>query len=485
MAEPDWGFVSLWQQIAGHHPDRLALMHGDRRYTWSDMHRSIRMASHGMLGAGVQAGDIVVVCLRNCPEYLITFAAALSIGATPANVNYRYRHSELHQLLALLQPTAVIHAETDAATFAALRPTIPTVRVWRAVNPDTGQHKDILTSQDVPPDNSRGVTDTLQRHRSAEIIKCTGGTTGMPSAVRWSAATMFAHLNDHNPWLHHETSYPLADTTPPVVNARVVLASPLMHGSALTRALGALCAGGTVITTQHPGFQPEEVVQAVHAHAADTLAITGDAHAVPLIKFLSGFPRRSPLDGLRVITSSGAVWRDSLKRSLIELLPQVRLVETLGATEATGLGFSTARYGSIPDTGVFSFGRHARALRRDGSVAQVGERALIGVSEPLPAGLHPNHPLSAERFLHHDGTAYLLSGDHVRVLDDDRFLFLGRNEDCINTGGEKVYAPEVAEVLLTHPAVTDVAVFSMPHPRLGEAVTALIAGRLTGTCQPV
>ena len=68
MAELDWGFVSLWQQIAVHHPDRLALAHGDRCYTWSDLHSAITVASDGLLEAGVQAGDIVAVCLRNCPD---------------------------------------------------------------------------------------------------------------------------------------------------------------------------------------------------------------------------------------------------------------------------------------------------------------------------------------------------------------------------------------------------------------------------------
>jgi acyl-CoA synthetase (AMP-forming)/AMP-acid ligase II len=49
--------------------------------------------------------------------------------------------------------------------------------------------------------------------------------------------------------------------------------------------------------------------------------------------------------------------------------------------------------------------------------------------------------------------------------------------DCINTGGEKVHAPEVVDVLTSHPGVLDACVFGVPHPRLGNTVAAIVALR--------
>ena len=95
-------------------------------------------------------------------------------------------------------------------------------------------------------------------------------------------------------------------------------------------------------------------------------------------------------------------------------------------------------------------------------------------SWPQPAGLHPAGQLPADRFVRHAGHRYLLSGDHVRLLEDGRFVLLGRAGDCINTGGEKVYAPEVADTLCRHPGVRDALVLGVPHPRFGHTVTALV-----------
>jgi acyl-CoA synthetase (AMP-forming)/AMP-acid ligase II len=192
------------------------------------------------------------------------------------------------------------------------------------------------------------------------IIKCTGGTTGRPTAVRWRTADIARNLNAHNPWLRRDVERSHAapsNAVIPVADARLVLASPLMHGSGQTRALGALCAGGTVITL--PRLAPSTVWETLARHRADTLAIVGDAMARPLADALDRHPNRWDLSGLWTITSSGAAWSAEVKEQLLARLPLVRLVETLGATEATGLGSSTAIRGRVPPTGTFALGAQA------------------------------------------------------------------------------------------------------------------------------
>ena len=69
-------------------------------------------------------------------------------------------------------------------------------------------------------------------------------------------------------------------------------------------------------------------------------------------------------------------------------------------------------------------------------------------------------------------------GDWVRLLDAEGTVeFLGRGAAVVNTGGEKVYPPEVEEELLAHEDVVDVAVFGVPDPRWGQAVAAVVARR--------
>jgi fatty-acyl-CoA synthase len=69
------------------------------------------------------------------------------------------------------------------------------------------------------------------------------------------------------------------------------------------------------------------------------------------------------------------------------------------------------------------------------------------------------------------------SGD-LGVMDEDGYItVVDRKKDVINTGGENVASREVEEVLFQHPAVSEAAVFGIPHPRWIEAVAAAVVPR--------
>jgi acyl-CoA synthetase (AMP-forming)/AMP-acid ligase II len=67
-----------------------------------------------------------------------------------------------------------------------------------------------------------------------------------------------------------------------------------------------------------------------------------------------------------------------------------------------------------------------------------------------------------------------MTGDRARWAADGTMEFIGRDNMCINTGGEKVFPEEVEAVLLDHPAVHDVRVVSLPDARFGRKVVAVV-----------
>jgi acyl-CoA synthetase (AMP-forming)/AMP-acid ligase II len=73
----------------------------------------------------------------------------------------------------------------------------------------------------------------------------------------------------------------------------------------------------------------------------------------------------------------------------------------------------------------------------------------------------------------------VFTGDWVAMQEDGSIKLLGRGSACINTGGEKVFAEEVEEVLKLHPGVADAVVVGVPDPRLGETVAAVVEPRGT------
>lgn len=465
-----WDLARLWHALASSGPHRAALRHGDLTITWRQFDTAAAAVAQELRTASLRRGDVAALCLPNRSEYLVFFAGALRCGVAPCGVNFRYRPGELVTLLRRIVPAVVFYDTADTATIAAIRRELPAVRLWCATGDGTDRPTlDARLLLDTDPDVQR-----LDSSAEDVLLKCTGGTTGAPVVVRWRVGDVLIQLNRHNPWRRHDLRDTPDDRPITGGEARLLVASPLMHGSGMTRALGALCAGGTVITMPGRSFHAEAVLDAAAHHAVDSIAIVGDAHALPLADALDAQPGCWPLPKLATITSSGAAWTRTVKQRLLRRLPHIQLVESLGATEATGLGFSVATASEIPPTGQFTLGPHAAVFRPDHTPAMPGDTGLIAVSWPHPLGLHPNGQLPAARFVHHDGRRYLLSGDHVRALSGGRFTFLGREDDCINTGGEKVYAPEVTEVLTSHPAVVDAAVFGLPCPRFGSTVAALL-----------
>ncbi len=72
------------------------------------------------------------------------------------------------------------------------------------------------------------------------------------------------------------------------------------------------------------------------------------------------------------------------------------------------------------------------------------------------------------------GQRWLMTGDRARWAADGTLEFIGRDNMCINTGGEKVFPEEVEAVLQGHPAVQDARVVSLPDARFGRKVVAVV-----------
>ena len=73
-----------------------------------------------------------------------------------------------------------------------------------------------------------------------------------------------------------------------------------------------------------------------------------------------------------------------------------------------------------------------------------------------------------------DGVRHAVAGDRARLLADGSIELHGRDSVTINTGGEKVFAEEVEQVLKRHPAVFDALVVGRPSERWGQEIVAVV-----------
>jgi acyl-CoA synthetase (AMP-forming)/AMP-acid ligase II len=258
-----------------------------------------------------------------------------------------------------------------------------------------------------------------------------------------------------------------------------------MHGAAQWIAFGALHKGGTVVLPGNPErLDPEDVWGTAEREGVSTLTMVGDAFARPL---LDGLDRRSyDLSRLFIIGSGGAILSPHYKQALLERLPHVTVVDGFGASETGAHGSQASRKGEAPTSGAFAM-QSTVVLRQDLSgmlepgTEEVGWVARMG---HVPLGYYKDAAKTARTFPVIGGVRYAVPGDHARLPADGTIVVLGRGSVSINTGGEKVYAEEVEQVLRRHPAVYDAVVVGTPDERFGEQVTAVVQPRAGGRVSP-
>jgi fatty-acyl-CoA synthase len=253
-------------------------------------------------------------------------------------------------------------------------------------------------------------------------------------------------------------------------------ACPLMHGTAQFTSLLTMNRGGCVNTLVGRRFDAEELWQTVQDHGVEGLAIVGDAFARPMLAALDAAPGRWDLSRLRVIMSSGVMWSQEVKTGLLGHLPGVVLFDSLGSSEAVGLGASLSAAGSAAGTAEFVLGPEARVVTDDGRFVEPGsdEVGMLAVPGAIPMGYYKDPEKTEKTFRVVDGARYSVPGDYAAVEANGTIRLLGRGSGVINTAGEKVFAEEVEEVLKRHPAVGDAVVVGVPDERFGQSVCAVV-----------
>jgi fatty-acyl-CoA synthase len=473
---PDWDFASVFEAVARVFPDRLAAVHGDRRVTWREFDRRSSSLATALADAGLGAGDVVAEYLRNGIEYLETFYAASKLSLVPMNTNFRYVDDELLQIWRDAEARAVVFDAEFRDRVNRVRPLLPGVRAWVEVgaadSPAAGftAYQDTLTHS--PHPHGGGSEDAL-------ILIYTGGTTGAPKGVMWRQGDLLSLLNSQNarPLPDHAAAEAVEEhLRAHSRQVRSLTASPLMHGAGLFYAIAALSAGGTVVTLPGVRFSAEALLDAVERERVQSLAIVGDAFARPILSALDREPGRWDLSSLRFVFSSGVMWSSEVKRRLLDHLSKARLLDGLGSSEASAVASTVSTAGEVAETASFRPSDRAAILLDDGTLATPGDGKIgrLAVTGWIPVGYLKDPEKSAQTFVEAAGRRWSVPGDLAQLDADGRVRLLGRGSSVINTGGEKVFAEEVEEVLKRHPAVADAAVLGIPDERLGRKVVALV-----------
>jgi fatty-acyl-CoA synthase len=483
MAFAGANFGVVLKALAGAIPaDRPALVHGTRVVSWGELDALTDRIAAGLIARGLQPGDIAGQMLRNTPDYLLAYFGCVKAGVVPVNVNYHYRERELADIFGRFGLKALF-TESDFAEVA--REAMP----QGALTVDVSAPEWAALCETPLPDGFAIYDDP-----EALFLTATGGTTGMPKAVMWPMDQAWQAFSI-GVWQRPPGTRPLVVTSlaeqaaeaarigpdDPASTSPLLLLSPLMHGAGQFTAVIHLLKGGTLALLSAPKFDADLALDEIARLGARGAFIVGDAFALPLADRLDARgDGAAVLATLRSITSSGAVFSLAVKQRLIAHAPQLTIIDALGSSESSGTGIviTTAQGSSgggkfqpLPgrETKLFDEAFNEIAPGTDG----IGIVARTG---PLPLGYLGEDAKNAATFPVIDGKRWLMTGDRARWSPDGTLEFIGRDNMCINTGGEKVFPEEVEAVLQGHPAVKDVRVVSLPDPRFGRKVVAVVQG---------
>jgi fatty acid CoA ligase FadD36 len=285
------------------------------------------------------------------------------------------------------------------------------------------------------------------------LILYTSGTTGAPKGVRLTRAAIAADLDA------------LADAWSWTPDDVLVHGLPLFHVHGLVLGvLGALRIGSRLVHTRRP--TPEG-----YAAAGGSLYF-----GVPTVwsRVCADSSAARALAGARLLVSGSAGLPAPVFQRLAELTgrPPVErygMTETLITVSSRADGERRAGQVGLPVRGVST-----RLVGEDGAVLTdpeaVGELQIAGPTLFLDYLARPDATAAS-----HTEDGWFRTGDVARIGADGWHRIVGRaSTDLIKSGGYRIGAGEVEDVLLGHPAVREAAVIGTPHPDLGQQVTAFV-----------
>ena len=498
-------FATILETVAEQRADRIVITRGAVSLTWQQLEeRAARLAGF-LASRGVGTDDRVAIALYNGPGYVETVFAALKLRAIPVNINYRYQAAEMAHVLADAHAAAIVFDGALASRVAAAAGGVPSLRTLvRAESPESGDTPaagDAAAGSDAAGPGAAGpptwrYEDVIEAHpplpRAARGVDhwlmYTGGTTGKPKGVLVDHAWLYPVISANGFRLIGE---PVPDSlaglravtrrlTTAHGDALVCLpAPPLMHATGMYTTLGALVASGRVVFLTGRSYDPAELARTVAPARVDTVSIVGDVFALPLADALDAAAaagRPYDVSGLRRILSVGVTWSAQVKRRLLAHGDFV-CRDLVAASEGGPFAISETRRGDDAITARFTLAPGARVIDEAGRDVRPGSGQVGLLAAPADDTIgYVGDPAKTEQtFRTFGGTRWVVTGDLASLEADGSITFRGRGSRVINTGGEKVFAEEVEQVLMEHPGVRDALVVGVPDERWGHRIAAVVA----------
>jgi 2,3-dihydroxybenzoate-AMP ligase len=448
---------------------RVAVVDGARQLTYAELDGLSDNLALNLLALGLKPLDRVVLLLPNVLEFAVLYVALQKLGAIPIAALASHRYAEVSQFTTLAQAVACVYPERQGDF--AFAPMIARVKAenpclgWPIVLGRAGAGELSLAELIARP-SARPRSDLAALAIDPVdpcIFQLSGGTTGVPKLIP----------RTHNDYAYNSRA--AAAVCGVTQEGVLLLALPIAHNLPLAcpGLQGFLLRGGRAVLSA--STRPEELFPLIERHRVSHLKV------VPaLLIRLINHPAVTHYDtsSLRYIQSGGQRLQPEVRLRTRALIPSAFVQENFGMSEGT-LFF--VRRDDPEEVRLETVGRpispddEVRLLDDDDNEVPDGAVGELCVRGPYTLrGYYGAAEHNAKAFTR-DG--FYRSGDLMRRHPSGNYMVEGRKKDLINRGGEKISAEEIENLILSHPAVQNVACIAMPDPQLGERMCACVIPR--------
>lgn len=460
---------AMLAERAAEHPERIALVAGERRIGYGELHRrSVRLAA-GLHLLGLRPQDRVVVGLGNHIEFFEVCFALFRLGAIPVFALPAHRDNELRYFVEHSGARCYILSErcdgADLRPFARdLLRDSPTLEHVLVAGSAEG-FAPLRALAECYADEDTAATTGLETVTADEValLQLSGGSTGVPKLI---------------PRTHDEYAYTLRESARICglsAHSRYLAVLPVAHNYPMSSpgCFGVLCAGGRVVLAERG--DPALAFGLIERERITITALVPPLAFVWLTAAEAGRHGRD-LTSLQVVQVGGAPFGDTAAR---------RVRPALGATlqQVFGMAEGLVNYTRLDDPEELIVTTQGRPISPDDEILVVDDH-----DRPVAAGtkghLLTRGPYTIRGYYRaeeHNRAAFTpdgfyRTGDVVSVTPEGYLRVEGRAKDQINRGGEKIAPEEIEDLLREHPDVHDAALVAVPDELLGERSWAFVVG---------
>jgi fatty-acyl-CoA synthase len=449
--------VHFLRRSAAVFPSRVAVVHGERRFTYAELAERAGRLAGALQAAGLEPGERVAYVCPNTPAPLEGTFGVPGAGGVLVPVNIRLVAGEVGYILEHSGARFVI-VDHELAHLVEARPGLEVIVDQDEAGPGNPYEAFLASADPVPLADPANEEDPIS-------INYTSGTTGRPKGVVVTHRGSF--LNAVGEILETGLGY----------GSVYLWILPIFHCNGWCHPWAVTAVGGTHVCLRK--IEPARIWQLLEAEG-----VTHACGAPTVYIALAHDPAARRLDRPVTVAMGGAPPSPTLIERLAEL--NIRPVHVYGLTETYGP--ATVRVWQ-PEWEDLPPAERARLLARQGHAYVVHEpvrvvdermRDVPADSETLGEVVMRGNNVMTGYYDDPDATAkafeggWFHSGDLAVLHPDGAIELRDRAKDIVISGGENISTIEVEQAVVRHPAVLECAVIAVPDERWGERPKAFV-----------